>query len=561
MAAERRSLKDYLDAARAEHSPFTAEDTAQIVYEAAVPGAARSTRMSPTLLATSAAALIIAAGVTVKVIHETDKKPQIAASTTSITTPPSHRPPAPSHRDSDDGSSTLTTVVADGGDDGSKRQRTMRVSVVDDRGETTSSDLMFMALNADDDIFRSLGLEATAVQAICKNLAGADSVTNCSFDQPEPQMRVCVFKDGSTDEVVFMDRPGPMPVMFTTSDGKGRVVASQFNRTADPNKLVPVATPGCGSTMLMWFEPTEEFVLSMPDSLSSELEQVIDMEVRITSKDGKTSVLARTRTPDSSATVIRSFDTTPDSLFSDANMNLLKELGQGAFDIQKMLTEIPALGDTLNCRPMVHIDTVRQDRRAIIRFRTDGTDDIKQMELELQSIGKDLKDFEIDMDDLNKNMEVLRNDLQHLELQIHMDRDSVKVRKMQWQRAPNIHRRVIVLSSNGRRSKPPTVPSMQPMMLQESRFAEGAVLNTSVFPNPTADGGATIGFELAEPRALTVELLNLNGERVLELARNVSRSSGNGQLAFALNGVAPGMYLVSLTTDRGERAVQRLIVE
>jgi len=98
--------------------------------------------------------------------------------------------------------------------------------------------------------------------------------------------------------------------------------------------------------------------------------------------------------------------------------------------------------------------------------------------------------------------------------------------------------------------------------LQETwRETNGAVETTGVFPNPTSDGGATMSFTLAEDRNVNISLHDLTGAKVMDLVRNFPRKAGVGQLAFTLPGVTPGMYLVTLTTDRGERAVQRLIVQ
>jgi hypothetical protein len=97
--------------------------------------------------------------------------------------------------------------------------------------------------------------------------------------------------------------------------------------------------------------------------------------------------------------------------------------------------------------------------------------------------------------------------------------------------------------------------------LQETRSADGAMEITSVYPNPTTDGAATVAFSLADERTLTVELHDLSGRAVATLARGLRKARGTGQIAFTLPGIQPGMYLVSITTDRGERAVNRLVVQ
>ena len=593
MTAERRNLKDYFDAARAEQSPMSADAARSMVSDAAAAGAARSPFMSPALLATSAAAIIAAAGVTVKVIHDNDKKTENQlATTTSISAPPSLTPPATSQTGGSTPEPVMASIVPmdDGGtDDDTKTKRVTIVQTVSATDDETvvidvdenvfiapSNNVAVFALRADEDIYQSLGLEPQAVQSICKNLAGADSVVNCSPEHPEPQMKVCVFKEGSTDEVVFMDRPGPMPVMFTSADGRGKVVGATYTTNMDPNKLVPVAAEGCGSNMLMWFEPTEEFVFSMPDSLGEELEQVIDMEVRIETKDGKTVMTQRQRNPDGTVTeeitelgptqremdllkknmqVLQwSMDSTLeqmniDSIMDEVSVKINSALGNTHKNLEIILRDAEVNVDSIMKHHNIQIDTANMRRH--MRFR-------------MRHLDKDMQELDMDMREMREDMKELREEMKHMKFQFKFDGDSAKVRRFHFESAPNIQRRVIILTSVHAPDAPSdkTIKAPQaPMMLQESRFGEGAVLSTKVYPNPTSDGGATIRFNLAEPRTISVDLLSLSGESVMTLADGVSRTSGAGQLAFPLNGVAPGMYLVSLTTDQGERAVQRLIVQ
>ena len=130
MTAQRRNLKDYFDAARAERSPMSAEATRSIVANAADAGTARSPLMSPALLVASAAAIIAAAGVTVKVIHDNNKKPvQQLATPTSISAPPSATPPAMSQPGGSAPEPVQATAVHadDGGPDASPNQRRVHI--------------------------------------------------------------------------------------------------------------------------------------------------------------------------------------------------------------------------------------------------------------------------------------------------------------------------------------------------------------------------------------------------------------------------------------------------
>ena len=68
-------------------------------------------------------------------------------------------------------------------------------------------------------------------------------------------------------------------------------------------------------------------------------------------------------------------------------------------------------------------------------------------------------------------------------------------------------------------------------------------------------------FTLAQPRVVNMNLMNLNGDSVKELARNIAFSPGVQRISFGTSGVPAGMYLVAVTTDQGERIVSRLIVQ
>jgi hypothetical protein len=139
---------------------------------------------------------------------------------------------------------------------------------------------------------------------------------------------------------------------------------------------------------------------------------------------------------------------------------------------------------------------------------------------------------------------------------------ATSLQRLEYLASPNIRSRVIILTTNGTKLNAPNSPQhLDQSSLQETRTSQGAIAATMLYPNPTSDGGATMSFSLASPRTLNMSLLTLGGEKVMDLARNVYRTQGDGQLAFALNNTAPGMYLVVLETDQGERVVQRLIVQ
>ncbi len=120
--------------------------------------------------------------------------------------------------------------------------------------------------------------------------------------------------------------------------------------------------------------------------------------------------------------------------------------------------------------------------------------------------------------------------------------------------------RVVIKSTTKRNKNAQFLPSVEKLS-ELTPTTNGAIVSTSVYPNPATDGGATMSFVLSEPRTLKLTLLDLNGNVVATLMQEAKRTAGNGQFAFTLNNIPSGMYLATLTTDKGERAMQRLIVQ
>lgn len=532
MSARKRNLDSLFDAARSEHSPITAEASRALVAGAAP---TRSPFMSPTFIVSSALALATAAGITIKIIHEDDgTKNRIVQVSTSQEQRTSPVIPTGSEEQNVN-KEVRTAVIPNDSEEPSTVKRVRIVTKPSTLNPNPLASFGLTALVADDDIVQSLGLEPRAVQEICRNLAGADSLTNCSIDMSDAKVKVCVFKDGTPDEVVFMDKPGPMPVMFTSSDGKGHVVASHFSHKVDPNKLVPVAAQGCGDNMIMWFQPTQDFVMSMPDSLSEDLKRVLDVEVRIETKDGKTTVRQRQRNADGSVTEeIETLDSR--SVFDVPEFNINVDSIMKSVNVDSIMRSMDIQIKDANQTMKIFIDKQM--------FTVDST---------LKTLDTVLKNFQ------QQKMIFKFNDEEAV---IEHNSCDPRTQQFMFMNSPNIRSRVIIMTKGVKRPATPVTPQViEHASLQETRTSQGAIAATMLYPNPTSDGGATMSFSLSEPRTLNMSLLTLSGEKVMDLARNVYRTQGDGQLAFALNNSAPGMYLVVLETDQGERVVQRLIVQ
>ncbi len=92
------------------------------------------------------------------------------------------------------------------------------------------------------------------------------------------------------------------------------------------------------------------------------------------------------------------------------------------------------------------------------------------------------------------------------------------------------------------------------------RSCAGVLSVKSVFPNPAREQ-STVRFRLDAPRNITLSVHDIYGQRLSSIPRTNELPSGEHELLLDLTGRTAGIYLVVLTTDNGEQAVQRIIVE
>ncbi|HYF03484.1 MAG TPA: T9SS type A sorting domain-containing protein [Patescibacteria group bacterium] len=93
------------------------------------------------------------------------------------------------------------------------------------------------------------------------------------------------------------------------------------------------------------------------------------------------------------------------------------------------------------------------------------------------------------------------------------------------------------------------------------RANAGAIGNTAIYPNPVRDSHATLNFLLNEERLITIGLHDIFGKKIAELKTAQLTAAGKYKWDLGLQDIASGMYLISVQTDRGEQAVQRIIVD
>ena len=86
----------------------------------------------------------------------------------------------------------------------------------------------------------------------------------------------------------------------------------------------------------------------------------------------------------------------------------------------------------------------------------------------------------------------------------------------------------------------------------------GAILKTLAFPNPTK-GKLSVHVEVGQPSNLNVSVRNLLGQEVAKL----ESINANGPIDsdLDLSKLAEGIYLIDITTDRGEQSIRRIVIE
>lgn len=91
------------------------------------------------------------------------------------------------------------------------------------------------------------------------------------------------------------------------------------------------------------------------------------------------------------------------------------------------------------------------------------------------------------------------------------------------------------------------------------RRESGALSGVSIAPNPAREN-AECTFTLKDQRDISISLHDLNGRFVRTMIFSELKPSGENRVPLMLDGIPAGAYLLALRTDRGEQAVQQLVV-
>lgn len=463
-------------------------------------------------------------------------------------------------------------------------------------------------LDGSADLLAALGMDRTMVTSLCRHGVKADSLVVSTTDDGNTVM-IRIVRNGDVRDLV-VPSGGTLPVMVTTAHGHGRVLShvGGASTLADPNHLVPVSVDGGNGTNVVWFSPDADVIDGLPDSLATSLRRIL--AVTMPSADMDDIVVETDDVVRRTIGTIRSMQadgTRIDSLSSTMNIKIVLENDDSVASVDAETTINHGAfgngGGMLNIDSLVRVslDRVRVPD-SLLTCRARGTFDsamavfdAKELDNRIQALMKDLPAMRstnvtihdstamVDLQDLptfRQAMPTIDSLMMHLDSTMKIVRiiggsdDSLtrtevrvdrRIHRSTTDGSPatvDMHSRIIILrSADGRRTTVEPGSDVRAGVQETWRSSGGAVTSTSVYPNPTTDGGATVAFDLAQRRRVTLTLHDLTGVNLMTLARDVERPAGRGQLSFTLPGVPAGMYLVTLSTDRGERAVQRLIVQ
>lgn len=87
---------------------------------------------------------------------------------------------------------------------------------------------------------------------------------------------------------------------------------------------------------------------------------------------------------------------------------------------------------------------------------------------------------------------------------------------------------------------------------------KGTISKCMLYPNPMADA-FQVDIELGEDRKISICLTDIFGKKIKDIVTNEAQGKGLHSYETQLNNLSEGMYLVHITSDKGEQIVQRLL--
>ncbi len=83
--------------------------------------------------------------------------------------------------------------------------------------------------------------------------------------------------------------------------------------------------------------------------------------------------------------------------------------------------------------------------------------------------------------------------------------------------------------------------------------------STLVYPNPITDNTVTVEYELTADEAVSIDLFDVSGKRLVTLLPTQKQSAGMRQQTLSLPQITPGNYILGLNTAKGSVSVKIII--
>ncbi|CAN5505020.1 hypothetical protein BH10BAC6_BH10BAC6_09430 [soil metagenome] len=257
---------------------------------------------------------------------------------------------------------------------------------------------------------------------------------------------------------------------------------------------------------------------------------------------------------------------------ADVNRLIPVESGTGSQKVimwfaptQEFFQALPdSLGREMEGLMDVNVDVQVRDGQMRIRTQkknADGTR-IEEVQEMMAPDMPDMPDMEminqkirIVMDSTNVMLRELSKDMKMLHINIDSMVRDVKLcdTSMKTTRKQSVRIRTMVRSNRCQNIK---------AGIQElTRPSNGALSDATLYPNPATNGQTTLSFVLGEDRLVSVSVVDLSGATVADVVRSQRFASGMRDISIPVSGIAPGMYVVKVQTDKAEMLSKRIIVE
>jgi hypothetical protein len=93
---------------------------------------------------------------------------------------------------------------------------------------------------------------------------------------------------------------------------------------------------------------------------------------------------------------------------------------------------------------------------------------------------------------------------------------------------------------------------------ESCQIVTGKINSYSIYPNPCEDE-LNLTIDIQEDRSFTISLHDISGKEVKNYGEQLIQVKGEKEYHFSLNGLNSGMYMLLITSSKGEYIVQRII--